>query len=125
MTTALNYFRCISSILHAPALESDLVADGVSYLLAALLCNSLGDADGADATRLCAEDATGSAAFLAVIEDHLRHLQTTKTEAWNHSDVESSFRAWQTHTFRKRRKGITHTNLCGFAGPGLACDHHH
>ena len=106
MTTALNYFRCISSILHAPALESDLVANSVSYLFTALLCHSLGDADGADATRLCAEDATGSAAFLAVIEDHLRHLQTTKTEAWNNSFVYS--KDTHTHTLRKSAK-VLHT----------------
>ena len=67
---------CSLGSASSPALEADLVADGLTNLLAALLRHALGDADCADAPRLRAEDATRPAAVLAVVEDHLWNLNS-------------------------------------------------
>ena len=67
---------CSLGSASSPALEADLVADGLTNLLAALLRHALGDAHCADAPRLRAEDATRPAAVLAVVEDHLWNLNS-------------------------------------------------
>lgn len=102
-----------------PALQPDLVADGLADALSSLRRHSLGHSDGSQPPGLRTEDATGDSLLVAVVQQELRNLIKH-----THKQIACSPSAFLKHSFHSHRCTCT-SYLGGFSRASLTHDQHY